>query len=119
MVVVDLDVFHVSLARADQMMHNFVQWNVYRYDFFFFLLYEVKDDMLLLFGWLIDEMVAHCLFSSMVIASKLWSTKIHLILLTSGVTVVFSLNWFFGRYFVPCVYTPRSFSVLKKLFVKE
>jgi hypothetical protein len=42
--------------------------------------YKVEDDMLLLFGWLIDEMVAHCLFSSMVVASKVWSTKMQLIL---------------------------------------
>jgi len=46
--------------------------------------------MLLLFGWIIDEMVAHCLFSSMVVASKVWSTKMHLILHTNSVTVMFS-----------------------------
>jgi hypothetical protein len=55
----------------------------------------------------------------MVIASKLWSTKMHLILLTSGVTVMFNSNWFFSRYFIPYVYIARSFPVLKKLFVKE
>jgi hypothetical protein len=33
----------------------------------FCLLYEVKEDMLLLFGWLTDAMAARCLFSSMVV----------------------------------------------------
>jgi len=113
-VAVDLDVFHVSLVLADEMMHTFVQVECLGIGP---PPYNVKDDMLLLFGWHIDEMVAHCLFSSMVVASKVWSTKMHLILLTNSVTVMF--NHFFSRYFIPYVYTARSFPVLKTLLVKE
>jgi hypothetical protein len=85
----------------------------------FCLLYEIKEDILLLFGWLIGVMAAHFLFISLVVASKMWCTKLHLIVCANIVTVIFTCNWFAADILYLALVLQGASLFRRNLFVNE